>query len=419
MPTLSAAQQGEEVVASLHRWRDNLRPKSREEWYRLENGWANSSLLRRMRGEDYAPAPIPSRISEPTSAVLHFRQCVFPAGRDVTLQGLAAPYGTCSRDRGGFVQKILPGAIRTPGPVRALLNHNDQAVFATTADGSLSLVQAAEGLRFCAKSPRGNSFFDLAVWLVQHRGWIECSTGYDALEDYWVLAQTPTQIDERVITRMNVREVSILSFAAFPSTRVSVVAPAVDPSPKPLRASSNGGWTYNPHVSPTANAWAKAWHDRQERKHDGKTERESMERQIETADYPVAGARSAHRDSAALSYARSLRKEIETLNGAIEIGLRDIRTGRGNVQTKKSIVQLYAKRRLLIRHAERQPFAAHILEDGPAQARDILKSILAGSSLPAAQEQAVAEIRAEIETPSMREISARIDRIDRELALHR
>lgn len=257
-------QQGAAVVDSFNAWRARYRPTTREEQYRFENGLANSSFLRRLREDRYSQ--VPDRWSQPAREVLPLLHCVPAVDADLRLRGQAAVYGSTSRDKGGFVKRIAPGAIALAKTVHALLSHDDDTAFASTADGSLRFAADRTGLSFEVKPRRHDAMANLAFWLVKQRGWTQCSFGGWIQQDEWVLAQTPNQIDVQIIRRLEVQEISILTFGAFPEARVRIVrqeSESLRQPPATPRAvhhdSIPSTFTWNPHVSRKANLAAHKW----------------------------------------------------------------------------------------------------------------------------------------------------------------
>ena len=71
---------------------------------------------------------------------------------DKGIVGYAAVYDSLSEPLGGFRERIAPGAFasvlsRAPD-VRALFNHDDNAVLGRTSSGTLTLMNTSKGLRF-------------------------------------------------------------------------------------------------------------------------------------------------------------------------------------------------------------------------------------------------------------------------------
>lgn len=96
------------------------------------------------------------------------------SGAEKTLSGYAATYNSLS-PRGniaGFRERISPGAFRkvlaTEPDVRALINHNADAVIGRTKSGTLKLFEDNKGLRFVVTLPDTTQARDL--WTLVKRG---------------------------------------------------------------------------------------------------------------------------------------------------------------------------------------------------------------------------------------------------------
>jgi len=135
---------------------------------------------------------------------------------------------------------------------------------------------------------------------------------------------------------------------------------------------------------------------------------------IETAD--VTRSTGGHGDGAALSCARAAAKQMDTINRAIQIGLREVRLGRGNTrETGESVLQLIAQRNALRRTLQRSRFTAHIATEGPAEAREILNRATASPALPPADERTLDAIRISLETPASRRRRLELESLDADL----
>ncbi|MGH9505054.1 MAG: HK97 family phage prohead protease [Terriglobales bacterium] len=76
-------------------------------------------------------------------------------GSAFEIAGLAVAYGVHSQDLGGFRERIMPGSftrsLQSKTDVKALFNHDQNVVLGRSANGTLSLQDAADGLRFVVK----------------------------------------------------------------------------------------------------------------------------------------------------------------------------------------------------------------------------------------------------------------------------
>jgi HK97 family phage prohead protease len=142
-------------------------------------------------------------------------------GRIIT--GVAIPYNSRSEDLGGFVEIVAPGALtRTladPGNnVKLLFSHNHAYVLGSVAAGTLKLTDIDAGLAFQNDPPETTWANDLLVSL--RRGDIgQCSFGFHVVKDSW---QRVDDIMVRTLLDIDITELSIVAFPAYPDSSVSV-----------------------------------------------------------------------------------------------------------------------------------------------------------------------------------------------------
>jgi len=197
------------VKESFERWRDEVRPGT--------DDLAHSSFLRAIRHEDNGPK-VPARAPQSVSEVLPLLHCVPQVEAGARLVG-SVPYRTNSRDRGGFVQRLdlEPGGLILAARVDIRLAHDPNTVFGRAEGGALRVFEDHAGLKFSFTSRRWDPLTDLAFFLVDRRSWAECSLGFYPLKEFWQVAQSPKEIDLRIFRRVEVFEISVLSYAAWPS----------------------------------------------------------------------------------------------------------------------------------------------------------------------------------------------------------
>lgn len=133
--------------------------------------------------------------------------------------GRAFLYNRMSRNLGGFVERIAPGAAaKTLGDgarVLALWNHDRSLLLGTTTAGTLRLEDDAEGLAYEADLPPTSYARDLASLLA--RGDVEHSSfAFEALDDEW--DTTPEGFPLRTITAMRLVDVSPVTDPAYLSS---------------------------------------------------------------------------------------------------------------------------------------------------------------------------------------------------------
>lgn len=136
------------------------------------------------------------------------------------LAGYAAVFNKRSVNLGGFVEVISPGAFRSSlerdQDIRALINH-DGVPIARRKNGTLSLVEDDTGLRVEIDLPDTTAGHDLRKSV--ERGDIDqMSFGFNVRDD---------AVDEedglliRILRDVDLREVSIVTFPAYPDTSIA------------------------------------------------------------------------------------------------------------------------------------------------------------------------------------------------------
>lgn len=136
-----------------------------------------------------------------------------------TIIGYAAVFNKLSQSLGGFQEKIEPGAFADSlksGDVRALWNHDANLVLGRTVSGTLRLHEDPHGLAVEIKPP---------VWAAPQletlrRGDVDqMSFGFRTIEDSW---ETIDGKNIRTLKKVDVFDVSIATFGAYPQTEVAV-----------------------------------------------------------------------------------------------------------------------------------------------------------------------------------------------------
>ena len=139
-----------------------------------------------------------------------------------TIVGHAAVFNSLSEEMFGFREKIAPGAFRSAinqnQDVRALINHDSNFVLGRTKNGTLSLSEDTKGLRVEINPPTTTFAADLLV-SIERRDINQMSFGFQVLAESWELNG-----DEniRTIEDVNLFDVSVVTFPAYPTTDVEV-----------------------------------------------------------------------------------------------------------------------------------------------------------------------------------------------------
>jgi HK97 family phage prohead protease len=137
-----------------------------------------------------------------------------------TLTGYAAKFNTPTGIADYFVEQIAPGAFSETikGDVRCLFNHQNDNVLGRTASGTLRLWEDDVGLRFEVDLPDTTIGRDVAK-LVERRDISGCSFGFRALKQTW---DDTTEPPGRTLEKVEISEISIVTFPAYPDTSVGL-----------------------------------------------------------------------------------------------------------------------------------------------------------------------------------------------------
>ena len=141
-------------------------------------------------------------------------------GKTPMIVGHAAVFNSESRDLGGFIEVIAPGAFagHEDLDVKALNNHDTGQVLGRNTAGTLRLREDDTGLAFEIDPPDTSFARDLAVSL--ERGDItQTSFGFRTITDKW---ETRDGMDYRTLEKVELLEISIVPFPAYPDTDVAM-----------------------------------------------------------------------------------------------------------------------------------------------------------------------------------------------------
>lgn len=138
------------------------------------------------------------------------------------LRGYAIVFHRLSLDLGGFRERIVPTAVertlRDGADVRALVDHDSSKVIGRTRAGTLRLDADGHGLRVDIDPPDTTVARDLLESV--RRGDITgMSFAFKTIKDDWDREDGQAI---RIVEDMEIYEVSVVSFPAYPQTDVSV-----------------------------------------------------------------------------------------------------------------------------------------------------------------------------------------------------
>ncbi len=142
-----------------------------------------------------------------------------------TIGGYAAVFNTLSVVLWGFREELAPGAFAgsLSNDVRALWNHDPAQVLGRTTNGTLRLEEDNTGLAFEVELPDTQVARD--AWTLIERGDVnQMSFGFRSLPDgdEWRIDADGQYI--RRVTKLDLAEVSPVTFPAYPDTSVGARA---------------------------------------------------------------------------------------------------------------------------------------------------------------------------------------------------
>lgn len=146
-----------------------------------------------------------------------------------TLVGYAAVFGTDSDPIGGaFVERVQRGAfaraLREQQDVRALVAHDMAQVLGRTTSGTLRLAEDERGLRMELDLPDTQAGRDMAE-SVRRRDVRQMSFAFKVKRPHgerWEVRAAGGGMDRRVLTDVDLYDVSPLAFAAYPDTELAL-----------------------------------------------------------------------------------------------------------------------------------------------------------------------------------------------------
>lgn len=148
-------------------------------------------------------------------------------GDEMSLVGYAALFNTLSRNLGGFVEKIAPGAfsrsLKANADVKVTFNHDPNQVLGRTKSGTATVEQDERGLKFrCQLDPTNTMHRN--VYASVKRGDIdECSFAFKAPKDGQTWAEEDGNEDffaVRTLTDVDLIDVSAVTYPAYYGTNV-------------------------------------------------------------------------------------------------------------------------------------------------------------------------------------------------------
>lgn len=158
----------------------------------------------------------------------HFRDQTIASSDGRRLTGHAIVFNSRSVELydpfiGHFVEIIAPEAVNrlltTAADIRALVDHDAGKVIGRTRSGTLSVFKDRQGLAIEIMPDPQISYANDIMRAVARGDVSGMSFGFKKIEDTW---DRSGDIPVRTILDMNVSEVSIVSFPAYPATNVDM-----------------------------------------------------------------------------------------------------------------------------------------------------------------------------------------------------
>lgn len=143
-------------------------------------------------------------------------------GEQPKLEGIALRYGVRSRDLGGFVETIAPGAVtaslRSGRDIPALMFHDATKILGRTSKGTLELRDTPEGLAFTIYP--GNTSVGRDSLEMTRRGDVPgMSFGFRSIEDRWT---REGNVRVRELRNIELLDISLAGTPAYPDTSVAL-----------------------------------------------------------------------------------------------------------------------------------------------------------------------------------------------------
>ena len=141
------------------------------------------------------------------------------------IEGHAAVFDKFSEPFFGFIEKVAPGAfaraIREKQDVRALVDHLPSSILGRTKSGTLTLREDSRGLRVRIQPPGTTLGRDTTESI--RRGDIDqMSFGFMVKKESLEREAGPNGEDVRIIEDVDLFDVSVVTFPAYPDTDVGV-----------------------------------------------------------------------------------------------------------------------------------------------------------------------------------------------------
>lgn len=141
-----------------------------------------------------------------------------------TIEGYAIVFNSVSLNLGGFRELVLPGAttesLKT-ADVRCLIDHEPCKILGRNTKGTLRLTEDDHGLKISDDLPDTSYARDLLEIMSPERQDVDgMSFGFNCLDEEWT--QTEDGIPLRRLIKIELFDVSVVTYPAYPSTEVAL-----------------------------------------------------------------------------------------------------------------------------------------------------------------------------------------------------
>ena len=139
------------------------------------------------------------------------------------IKGLASPFEKLSEDLGGFRERVIPGAFRASingerRDVAAMREHKPELLLGRQSSGTLKFRETHEGLEVSI-TPPNTEFGRQTVEEIRRGDLHSMSIGFVAVDVSW---SREGGEDIRVLRDVDLFDVSVVAFPAYPDTSVAV-----------------------------------------------------------------------------------------------------------------------------------------------------------------------------------------------------
>ena len=142
-------------------------------------------------------------------------------GPGILIGNPGIPYNSWSEDLGGFVERVLPGAVKYEGyDVVCCRDHEDHLVLGRLSNGTLRLSEGKRGLDYECDLPDVSYARDL-VTLIERGDVKGSSFRFTVLRDEWSPAKGNSSA-KREIHELELYELGPVTMPAYPSTTISL-----------------------------------------------------------------------------------------------------------------------------------------------------------------------------------------------------